>query len=60
MSDFNLSKEETRKAFVLAKSVALETLEQLQNTGPYLKSLICTMFSVQNFKQHFVFEYPIS
>ena len=33
MSDFNLSEEETRKAFVLAKSLALETL-------------ICTMFSV--------------
>ena len=38
MSGFNLSEEETRKAFVLAKSVALETA-------------ICTMFSVQNFKR---------
>ena len=28
MSDFNLSEEETRKAFVLAKSVALETFVQ--------------------------------
>ena len=28
MSDFNLSEEETRKAFVLAKSVALETSVQ--------------------------------
>ena len=28
MSDFNLSEEETRKAFVLAKSVALETFAQ--------------------------------
>ena len=28
MSDFNLSEEETRKAFVLVKSVALETYAQ--------------------------------
>ena len=28
MSDFNLSEEETRKAFLLAKSVALETFVQ--------------------------------
>ena len=28
MSDFNLSEEETRKAFVLSKSVALETFVQ--------------------------------
>jgi len=29
MSDFNLSEEETRKAFVLAKSVALETFDNV-------------------------------
>ena len=28
MSDFNRSEEETRKAFVLVKSVALETFAQ--------------------------------
>ena len=46
MSDFNLSEEETRKASVLAKSVALETFVQF--------------FSVQNFERHFVFEYSIN
>ena len=46
MSGFNLSEEETRKAFVLAKSVALETFVK------------CFQFKILN--DIFVFEYPIS
>ena len=53
MSDFNLSEEETRKAFVLAKSVALETFVQcfqfkILNDILFLNTLLAKVGRIQS------------